>query len=337
MEPTLQLTDISPLPMVNPSINPSINPTVNSTLVVPAISLGELAQQIIADQCDRIFSQTAAVLADQDIEPLHQMRVGTRRLRAALQVFGLVIQLPNPAQKHLKTLATILGKVRDLDVQLHSLKTDYYPQLPDSEQQQLKRIMAKLHRRRQKDFSRLKKWLKSDRFTTLQTVYEQWLHNPNYTALGTLPVQLLLSCPTDLVTEPSAEGSKPSPQFQTNLFTHLLLNSSIDVFQTHRGWQVIADALVEPLALHNLRKAGKHLRYQTEFFQPLYGDRFSPLIQPLKQLQDDLGRWQDGQVLLALLPAKNSKLSTLKRIIQTTQIAILSNLATEVQRFDFRL
>ena len=57
-------------------------------------TLGDFAYQIIEEQFDRIVKQKKQVLADRDSEHLHQMRVGTRRLRTALQVFDGVAKLP---------------------------------------------------------------------------------------------------------------------------------------------------------------------------------------------------------------------------------------------------
>ena len=58
----------------------------------------------------------------EDPEELHDMRVATRRLRAALSLFEAV--LPVRAQvfrEELGWLARLLGTVRDLDVQLEGL------------------------------------------------------------------------------------------------------------------------------------------------------------------------------------------------------------------------
>ena len=58
----------------------------------------------------------------EDIEELHDMRVATRRLRAALALFSTV--LPVRAQtfrEELGWLGRVLGAVRDLDVQLDGL------------------------------------------------------------------------------------------------------------------------------------------------------------------------------------------------------------------------
>ena len=59
-----------------------------------SIKLGEYSYQIIQQNFQRIIEQEKAIFEDKDPEPLHQMRVGMRRLRTAIQVFGSAIVLP---------------------------------------------------------------------------------------------------------------------------------------------------------------------------------------------------------------------------------------------------
>jgi CHAD domain-containing protein len=61
-----------------------------------------------------------------EVEPLHQMRVGTRRLRSDLRTFrGLVDEnWAGPLRDELQWLGAALGEVRDLDVMLERLRHD---------------------------------------------------------------------------------------------------------------------------------------------------------------------------------------------------------------------
>ena len=61
------------------------------------------------------------------------------------------------------------------------------------------------------------------------------------------------------------------------------------------GRAIKADTAAE--ALHELRKTAKKLRYLMEFFQSLYpATKIKALIRVLKQLQDNLGDFQDYEV-----------------------------------------
>jgi CHAD domain-containing protein len=70
-----------------------------------------------------VFEHSAGVLDLEDIERVHAMRVSTRRLRAALEVFAVCF----PRKEHkrvlreVKALADALGERRDPDVALKAL------------------------------------------------------------------------------------------------------------------------------------------------------------------------------------------------------------------------
>jgi len=82
-----------------------------------SIKLGEYSYQIIQQNFQRIIEQEKAIFEDKDPEPLHQMRVGMRRLRTAIQVFGSAIVLPKAVSNpSIGKTAKSLGETRDLDV-----------------------------------------------------------------------------------------------------------------------------------------------------------------------------------------------------------------------------
>jgi CHAD domain-containing protein len=93
------------------------------------------------------------VLADQDPEGIHQMRVGMRRLRTALAVFADYVSLPSNLERGSKKLFTELGNVRDLDV-LGMWFSDYRKATDPNvaEEKQLTKILRQLERRREKLF-----------------------------------------------------------------------------------------------------------------------------------------------------------------------------------------
>jgi CHAD domain-containing protein len=84
----------------------------------------EAAAEILAARTDAVFAHHArAVLDIAEIEGVHQMRVATRRLRAALEVFRPCLPPRRGAQAlhDVKVLADALGVRRDRDVQLELL------------------------------------------------------------------------------------------------------------------------------------------------------------------------------------------------------------------------
>ncbi|HYR96288.1 MAG TPA: CHAD domain-containing protein [Candidatus Binatus sp.] len=66
----------------------------------------------------RVFAAAEEAARAGDTEPIHRLRVSTRRLRAALSLFGplLPARFVDAAQRELTWLASSIGAVRDLDV-----------------------------------------------------------------------------------------------------------------------------------------------------------------------------------------------------------------------------
>jgi CHAD domain-containing protein len=84
----------------------------------------EAAAEIIAARTEALFGRRWDVLDTAAIEEVHGMRVATRRLRAALEVFGPALDRPRGARalRDVKALAAALGERRDRDVQLERLE-----------------------------------------------------------------------------------------------------------------------------------------------------------------------------------------------------------------------
>jgi len=80
------------------------------------------------------------------------------------------------------------------------------------------------------------------------------------------------------------------------------LKNSVEEART-RWHEVLGEALENQNAeqLHALRIAGKRLRYRAELLADLGHPPAKSLVKALKVLQDDLGSWHDGQVLLRLM------------------------------------
>ena len=85
---------------------------------------GEAAAEVVSERADAMFGKRRGVLDTADIEGVHGMRVATRRLRAALEVFGPCLDRARGKQAlaDVKSLAAALGERRDRDVQLERLE-----------------------------------------------------------------------------------------------------------------------------------------------------------------------------------------------------------------------
>jgi CHAD domain-containing protein len=96
-----------------------------------------------------MVSFTEAALEGRDPEGVHDMRVGSRRLRAAIELYRDVFpkRRLNPMLRDVKRLADALGRVRDLDVMLDRLTTDLAGR-PRAQRAVLKEMMAEMDQER---------------------------------------------------------------------------------------------------------------------------------------------------------------------------------------------
>lgn len=81
------------------------------------------AARVVRVRAAEVFEHSDGVLDVGDIEPLHDMRVATRRLRAGLEVFEACFPRKRfrKALKRVKALADALGERRDRDVEIEFL------------------------------------------------------------------------------------------------------------------------------------------------------------------------------------------------------------------------
>jgi CHAD domain-containing protein len=87
-------------------------------------SYAAAAARIVAVRAQELVDHSAGVLDMGDIERVHEMRVATRRLRAALEVFEPCFPGKRFGQDlgEVKTLADALGERRDRDVAIAALE-----------------------------------------------------------------------------------------------------------------------------------------------------------------------------------------------------------------------
>ncbi len=287
-------------------------PVPNPISAATIVTLSDYAYQVVAKHYQQLISLEEQVLADQDPEYLHDMRVELRRLEMALRLFDRALALPKSIQRQrLQALARAMGKLRDLDVQLVSLRDRYSKTLQKSERPAVKMAVKALKKSRIHAFLRMKQVLFSTDYTHLKTGWETWLACPAYKPLAALPLNTLL------------------PDLLSPLLSRLLL---------HPGWLISLAEIseVNSAVLHGLRKVCKRVRYQAEFFREFYDREFHAWIAEIKGVQSSLGTLHDCQVLQAQLTAilpKNHTSSGLQQAIAQDQQAAMAEWDTLRARY----
>jgi CHAD domain-containing protein len=104
-----------------------------------------VAMRVVEARADEVFEQSKGVLDLDDVEPLHDMRVATRRLRAALEMFEPCFprKRQRKALKRVKALADALGERRDRDVAIEFLR-GFEEAAPAADRGRLEIVVAKL-------------------------------------------------------------------------------------------------------------------------------------------------------------------------------------------------
>lgn len=240
---------------------------------------GAYVHALLSRQVHRIGKLQPQVLADQDPEPLHQLRVSFRRLRTILNQFAPALSLPpGVTGSSIARVARRTGRTRDLDVLLNRLHTRLLPTLPEQEYAPMEPFLRHLDHERDHALAELVRALRGGRHRRLMKRLPRWLEQPRFTALGELPLIPWLY-----------EWVVP---ISSGLFLHL-------------GW-FCRDPLSEEL--HDLRKRIKGVRYALEHLESFLDDEIRGWVGELKQAQDDLGDLHDLQVLAQTLAKRKPSL-----------------------------
>ena len=229
----------------------------------------------LADQVGRLVSLDPHVRRD-DEDAVHQMRVATRRLRSALATFRRLVDraVTEPLRDELKWLGGELGAVRDTEVihqRLREMVAAEPPALVHGPVAQ--RIDTTMSQRYDDARSELLATLDSDR-------YLQLLDDLDAVASGAVII-----------------GSGADKKARNVLPRELR--------RAKRRWQRDVDALEDAedadVQLHEIRKKAKRVRYAGEAVAPALGKKPEKLAARMEQLQDVLGRHQDGIVTARVL------------------------------------
>ncbi|HEX8237337.1 MAG TPA: CHAD domain-containing protein [Abditibacteriaceae bacterium] len=221
--------------------------------------------------------------AEGDADELHDMRVGVRRLRSALQNFegsktapllGSRLRREFAEQRGvLNKLGDVLGAVRD-----HDVLDDYLKEYAKT--------------RLKKDVRESPGLLHFERF--LQTERAQ--------AFAPLVKRINRSQEPGRLREEFARYALGVPAVTLPPGAPLLLIDAARCILPQRVQEVLshAPALDDPNDAeghHELRKSLKRLRYSLEFFAPCFSEKIKPHLKNLTKLQDSLGEMNDRHVL----------------------------------------
>ena len=239
--------------------------------VLPDDSLAEAGRKVLRFHLARMIARESGTREGTDLEELHAMRVATRRQRAAWRVFGDAFRggRTQRHREHLREVAARLGAVRDLDVLLEAADA-YRADLPASEQRALEPLLAAWRVHREDARRLLIRELDSDGYRRWLDDYAEFVRHEGVAARTVLPTE-------------------PHRIRDTTASRVLAAYEAVRAYEPVLRW-----ADVE--TLHELRIAGKWLRYTIEFVREALGPESEPLIARVTALQDHLGAMHDADV-----------------------------------------
>jgi CHAD domain-containing protein len=238
--------------------------------------MGELAFAVVRRLLAVVRDKEPGTRLGEDPEELHDMRVATRRLRAALSLFAAVLPVRAQAlREDLGWLGRLLGAVRDLDVQREGLAemagatagwASAAPDAPDHEP--LGELSALLEREWEAARADMLSGLDSVRWERLSRgLHTMAQQGPARRSLASR-VPAVVGLP-DLVTARHDAVAKAAKRA--------------------RRTGAVAD-------FHRLRIRAKRLRYALEFGSEVYEGQTSRYVRELTAVQDELGLMQDAEV-----------------------------------------
>lgn len=258
---------------------------LGTTTLSPNPSVGQVAFAVLRRNFAVMLAHESGTRLGEDAEELHDMRVATRRMRAALSLFSDALPVrARHIRSELGWLADVLGTVRDLDVQLERL-TQWLDEVPDEDRGALDDLARVLHAERDQGRGELLAALESVRYERLVASFTTMLRQGPSRRSPAIRVPALSVVP-GLIDDRHRSATKAARRAK------------------HSG---------APADFHRLRISCKRLRYALEFVSEIYDGHTTRYVRHVVKLQDALGLMQDARVaavrLHALVTAEGEALS----------------------------
>jgi CHAD domain-containing protein len=271
-------------------------------LVAPDSSIADSARLALATGVTALKHYETAAMAG-EVEPVHQMRVTVRRLRATVRLFATVIHGARKRiyERELKWLGQAAGGVRDCDVMAELLR-DCSAHLDPTLAESLTPVVKALAARRDAELSRFVDDLRTKRYTRM---CERLADPLVRRALPAIDV----GCYAPAMIAPIARQVRTAAK----RITAADLRPATDLrgdppamiapiaHKVRKAGKRIAAADVPPALFHRLRVRVKRLRYAFEMLPGMCGKRSRKALARLEQMQELLGAHQDLVAMLAWL------------------------------------
>jgi len=243
--------------------------------LTPEMTTAEAFQAIGRACLQHLIANEAVLRARRDPDAVHQMRVAMRRLRAAISLFGDVVEDEerDRLKEELRWMSNRLGEARDLDVFLGKTLAPVRERHPEA--QELAELAASLEAKRDEAYVEARAAATSPRFRALVLDTTAWIETGAWLSAGD-------ASPREMPIKTFAEKQ--------------LSRRAKKVRRRGAGLETL-DAETR----HRVRIEIKKLRYAAEFFSGVFGGkgrakRLKAFLSTLAHLQETLGDLNDMAV-----------------------------------------
>ncbi len=266
----------------------------------------EAGRKVLRFHLGRMLARVPGVIAGEDAEEVHAMRVAARRMRAAWRVFGDGFERDavRRYRGELRDIGSRLGAVRDLDVLIEILVTDGRRR-SSRHRAGLEPLLATWRAERESRRIELIGVLSSERFGAFVADYRALAETPGLAAIAVPP---------------------HAPGLVRNRMPATIWAAYQAVWAFDSGVET-----ADLATLHELRIAAKWLRYTLEFVREPLEPQATALIRPIVALQDHLGEQHDRHVAGELARAFVTSL-TLTEVQATSTARFVEHLDRGVER-----
>ena len=241
-------------------------------LAAPALGdhpcAGELIQAALVKSAANVVDHIAAVVLDEDLEGVHQARVGIRRLRSDLKTAQPLLDYRSvrPLRRELDWLMDRLGEVRDLDVLLARLRSDIRS-LDPVDMEGAEAVLAQVAQERSDAYEQLRVALRTPRCAALLEDMARTAAAPPFK---------------------SREARRPASEVLPRLVRGPLRELRREA---RRQGKTPDDE-----GLHRVRIRAKRVRYAAELAAPSAGRKAKRAARRLARVQSVLGEHNDACV-----------------------------------------
>ena len=243
-----------------------------------------LAACYLRQQAKQLATELVGVRDTIDVEYVHQARVASRRLRAALRLFGdsLPAKMVKRWRKAIRRITTGLGTARDCDVHIEELTEQLVGLKKRAASRAVARLLVDLERAREvcqpivlREIDRIER----------SGVLEEILHMTKETLVE-----------VDKVYKGKIKRGRPHNVVYTSVVFDRVGGRIREELAELQSYEDSLDSYKDQKRHHQMRIAAKRLRYTMEIARPVYRGRLDKSISVVKNLQSILGDIHDCDV-----------------------------------------